>query len=187
MKIATHNSATGEKSNGFLSCLVSPFAKCQNKTIKEQYISGCRMFDIRLKHSDNFWRCAHGLWTSKKPASLIFSEINDFEEKCYVMITYEGKLDANNKDSFLSYVSYIKSNYNNINYGPVCAKYADNNTTVDWITLEEAEHWEDNEQAFLPLDGKHWQTYFPFPKFWKFFYFRSVIFNNNKFKFVDFL
>ena len=46
-KIATHDSATGEKGRGFLSFLVTPFAKTQSKTIKEQYDAGCRSFDIR--------------------------------------------------------------------------------------------------------------------------------------------
>ena len=41
-KIATHNSSTGEKGKGFLSFLVTPFAKTQSKTIKEQYDAGCR-------------------------------------------------------------------------------------------------------------------------------------------------
>ena len=50
MKIATHDSATGERGQGFLSWLVTPFAKTQSKTIKEQYEAGCRMFDIRIKH-----------------------------------------------------------------------------------------------------------------------------------------
>ena len=48
-KIATHDSATGEKGRGFLSFLVTPFAKTQSKTIKEQYDAGCRSFDIRVK------------------------------------------------------------------------------------------------------------------------------------------
>jgi len=40
MKIATHDSATGEKGKGFLSFLVSPFAKTQSKSIQEQYDAG---------------------------------------------------------------------------------------------------------------------------------------------------
>lgn len=188
MKIATHNSATGESPNNILSTLISPFAKCQNKTIKEQYNAGCRMFDIRIKHYNGFWRCAHGLWTSKRLAYDILGDINKFQEKCYVMITYEGRLEnEDEKNSFMNYVSYIKSSFNNINYGPICAKYADRGTTVDWCTLENAENWAKNVQAFLPLDGKHWQTYFPFPRFWKLFYFNKVKFNDEIFKFVDFL
>ena len=49
VKIATHDSATGEKGKGFLSFLVSPFAKTQSKTIKEQYDAGCRSFDMCIE------------------------------------------------------------------------------------------------------------------------------------------
>ena len=49
MKIATHDSATGEKGKGLLSIIGTPFARTQSKTIKEQYDTGCRMFDIRVK------------------------------------------------------------------------------------------------------------------------------------------
>ena len=77
VKIATHNSATGEKGRGFLSFLVTPFAKTQSKTIKEQYDTGCRSFDIRVrKDKDGVFRCAHGLWMSKRSATEILSEVN---------------------------------------------------------------------------------------------------------------
>ena len=93
-KIATHDSATGEKGKGFLSFLVSPFAKTQSKTIKEQYDAGCRSFDIRVKKDkDGVYRCAHGLWTSKRYASDILRQINSFPEPCQVCGTYEGCID----------------------------------------------------------------------------------------------
>lgn len=92
-KIATHDSATGEKGKGFLSWLVTPFARTQRKNIKEQYEAGCRSFDIRVrKDKDGIFRCAHGLWMSKKSATEILSEVNyqqtkdllasDFKEEC---------------------------------------------------------------------------------------------------------
>ena len=92
-KIATHDSATGEKGRGFLSFLVTPFAKTQNKTIKEQYDAGCRSFDIRVREDEwGVYICAHGLWKSKKSATEILSEVNyqqtkdllasDFKEEC---------------------------------------------------------------------------------------------------------
>ena len=55
-KIATHDSATGEKSKGFLSWIGTPFARTQRKTLREQYEAGCRMFDIRVKLVDGEWR-----------------------------------------------------------------------------------------------------------------------------------
>ena len=31
------------------SWILTPFARCQGKTIKKQYEAGCRLFDIRVK------------------------------------------------------------------------------------------------------------------------------------------
>ena len=76
MKIATHDSATGERGQGFLSWLVTPFAKTQSKTIKEQYEAGCRMFDIRARYAAGAWRCAHGVWTSVRDVYSILHEIS---------------------------------------------------------------------------------------------------------------
>lgn len=65
MKIATHNSATGKKGKGILSWFVTPLARCQSKSLKEQYDAGCRWFDIRVKqgtkYNGQFYVC-HGAW-----------------------------------------------------------------------------------------------------------------------------
>ena len=90
--IATHNSATGEKPGSFWSWLLTPFARWQSKTIKQQYKAGCRMFDIRVKWVYDSWRCAHGAWYTKRSAASILNDINLFPEKCYVSVTYEGRL-----------------------------------------------------------------------------------------------
>lgn len=64
MKIATHNSATRKKGKGLLSWFATPFARCQSKSIKEQYDAGCRWFDIRVKqdtkYDGQFYVC-HGV------------------------------------------------------------------------------------------------------------------------------
>ena len=83
-KIATHDSATGEKGEGFLSWLLTPFAKTQSKTIKEQYDAGSRMFDLRVKLINFEIKCAHGLWHTKRTAYSILKEINNFKDRCYV-------------------------------------------------------------------------------------------------------
>lgn len=94
MKIATHNSATGEQGKGFLSWLVTPFSKCQRKTLIEQYDAGCRYFDIRVRYHYG-WVCAHGLWESKQDAWRLLANLDRHAyqrgEKCYISLTYEGR------------------------------------------------------------------------------------------------
>ena len=57
-KIATHDSATGERSKNWLNALGKVFAQTQTKTIKEQYEAGVRYFDLRV---DKDLVLCHGL------------------------------------------------------------------------------------------------------------------------------
>lgn len=189
LKIATHDSATGEKGYGFLSCIVTPFAKTQSKTIKEQYDKGCRLFDIRVKYRNHVLVCAHGLWTSEKWAYEIFSELNSFEERCFVSITYEGRVE--DIEEFIGWCDIIHEDCKNLTFGYVASKYGKDSDGIkvkyDILKWYDKENFPKNEQAFLPLDGRSWHTYLPIPWLWKKFYFNNVVFNTEVYKYVDFL
>lgn len=189
LKIATHDSATGEKSNWW-SWLFIPFAKTQSKTIKEQYEAGCRLFDIRIRKVFGKWKCAHGPWVTKKTAEDIFAELNSFQDRCSVSITYEGGYKDN--DLFIAFVQKIKSIYTHNKYGGVAVKYGKDSTGVkvkyDYI-LPADNDWCDATaiQGFLPLDGRSWHTYLPIPWLWKKIYHNKPEFNEKQYIFVDFL
>lgn len=187
-KIATHDSATGEKPKDLLSWLVIPFARTQNKTIKEQYESGCRSFDIRVKEHKDHWHCAHGLFKTKRTADDIIEELNSLGDTVQVCITYEGF--ATNNESFLNKVHEWKNKYTNIIYGSICVKYGDgsNLTKVNYSSLENAQKgYEGGNQGFLPLDGRSWHTYIPIPFLWDLIYKRPHTFNETTYTYVDFL
>ena len=191
VKIATHDSATGEKGKGFLSFLVSPFAKTQSKTIKEQYDAGCRSFDIRVR--EDVWgvyRCAHGLWMSKRNATEILSEINSFPEPCQACVTYEGCIDDSAYYGlFEYYCEWCKNAFFNIIWGKFCIKYNKKSTVkVSYdVVIPEDKNYSGGIQGFLPLDGRSWHTYIPIPWLWDRIYHRTHTFNSDKFTFVDFL
>lgn len=87
MKIATHDSATGEKSKNWLHTLGKIFAQTQTKTIREQYEAGCRYFDLRV---DKDLVLCHGLWKSKKTLRDILIEMREYvTEIVYVAVTIE--------------------------------------------------------------------------------------------------
>ena len=190
-KIATHDSATGEKGKGFLSFLVSPFAKTQSKSLQEQYDAGCRSFDIRVREDEwGVYRCAHGLWTSKRYASDILSEINRFPEPCQVCVTYEGCIDDSAYYGlFEHYCEWCKNAFFNITFGKFCIKYDKRNSVkVSYDEVIPADkNYEGGIQGFLPLDGRSWHTYLPIPWLWDRLYMRPHKFNKDKFTFVDFL
>lgn len=187
VKIATHDSATGEKPLWYCLPLL-PFAKTQSKTIKEQYEAGCRSFDIRLRYHFGMWRCTHGWYFTKRSALDILNEINEFHEKCQVCLTYEGF--NKNKEEFMHFVGIVKSTFTNIIYGDVSIKYG-KDTTVSRIRYEILEKAQDGYdggvQGFLPLDGRTWHTYIPIPWIWDRLYKRPHVFNENNFTYVDFL
>ena len=181
-KIGTHNSATGEKGKGFLSLLVSPFAKCQRKTIEEQYNSGCRLFDLRVKNCSGKLCFAHGLWKSDKNIFQVLEFLDDHE--CFVMLTYEGKLKTNEEvKSFSDAVNILKKAFCKIRWLEISVKYGDNNK---WQTIIKAEHSCPNQKNFIPLDGSSWHTFIPIPWLWNKLKKRKD-FNEDIFLLVDFL
>lgn len=187
-KIATHDSATGENGKGILSWLITPFARTQSKTIKEQYERGCRMFDLRVRKKFGEWRCAHGLWVSKRTAADILSEINNFPEQCYVALTYEGS-DSEIYE-FTEYFKYCEKLFTNIFWGGIGIKYGKGsnlfNVKFDYI-YPYPKGWPETKQGFLPLDGKTWHIILPIPWLWKKIYNNKPKFNEKTYLFVDFL
>lgn len=192
LKIATHDSASGEKPKNLLSWLVIPFARTQSKTIREQFVAGCTNFDIRVKEVGDEWYCAHGIFKTKRTAEDILNEISlcAIERNIYVhvSITYEGK--GTNNDKFLEKVHFWKSTYSNIYWGGIAVKYGDgsNLTKIKYTYLESAEPgYEGGVQGFLPLDGRTWHIYLPIPWLWDMIYKRPHVFNEKQYIYVDFL
>lgn len=187
IKIGTHDSVTGEKGGTFLSWLVAPFSITQSKTLKEQYDAGCRLFDIRVKLHRGEWKCAHGLWITKRNAYDIFNELNTFKG-AIVSITYEG--DADHQEEFISFVDMLQSTFKNINYWYTAIKYGKDSKGIltvkyDFINMGTAKV--SAKQGFLPLDGRSWHTYLPIPFLWKKIYHDKPKFNHKSYLIVDFL
>lgn len=188
--IGTHDSATGEKPTWW-SALLTPFARTQSKTIKQQFDAGCRLFDLRTKKVFGVWRGAHGWWYTKRSIADILSELNELSvgnNKLCVHLTFEGK--TKNSKEFIEAVKIWKEKYSNIIWGPISSKYGESSKGIivkyDVLIGGDPGSYS-GKQAFLPLDGKHWQTYIPIPWLWKQFYFKKVDFNEKYYQYVDFL
>lgn len=177
-KIGTHNSATGEKGKGWLSWLVTPFAKCQSKTIREQYNAGCRMFDIRVKWVDGCFRCAHGLWTSERFAYGILQELNNLG-KCIVILTYEGSLNGYQEKNFIESVMLMKAAFPNITWREISVKKG-------WRNIIPSETQEKNTKDFATIDKSIIFALCPIPWIWKKLG-KKHTFNEKTYSLVDFL
>lgn len=176
IKIATHNSGTGEKGNGWLSFFSSLFSKCQSKTIVEQYFSGVRLFDFRVRKHKGRWVFAHGLWTSKDSIFRALYDLDRISKDSYILVTYEGKADSN----FLETVEDWFRIYNNLNLVEVAVK------KPKWTVLKSEERVS-FQQYFKVLDGRSWHTLIPIPWLWKKIYHNKPEFNKQIFKMVDFI
>jgi hypothetical protein len=186
IKIGTHDSVTGEKGGTFLSWLVAPFSITQSKTLKEQYDAGCRLFDIRVKLHRGKWKCAHGLWVTKRTAIDIFDELNKMPG-IMVSVTLEGGMD--DVEKFRKFMKQVKKHFTSIAWWYTAVKYGKDSTgiKVKYTIIDKGEVRPSTKQGFLPLDGSTWHTYLPIPYLWKKLYNDEPKFNEKDYLIVDFL
>lgn len=193
--ISTHNSATGNKGYGILSKLLTPFAKCQSKTLTEQYKAGCRYFDIRVVKDKRGFVTAHGLWRGVALPNALAEIRNACEkgkEPAYLSVTWEGDTTDWSDVKVRSFVSFVR------NY--VRCQNCDN-AEQDWLLLTTVNAkkphgttlWINDKieqptvvQKFYGLYWFNWRVLFPVPAFWAWRY-GKVNFNAEYYTQVDFL
>lgn len=173
-KIATHNSLTGERPDGLLSRLGTPFARCQNKTIRQQYQAGCRLFDLRIKKHRGRWVGAHGLWHTRRSAASLIAEIAGFGD-AYAILTYEGSKDDKHYAEFLSFIEQVKQLHVHWVYFAV--------KKPTWEVIEQPDTTTALRQGFLPLTD--WHAILPIPYLWR--NTNRLPFDDETFTLVDFL
>ena len=188
VKIATHDSGTGEKSKNFLHRLFEPFAKTQTKTIEEQFNSGARYFDLRV---DKDFDICHGLWKAEKN---LFEILSDLEYLACVKKTkmyYTLTVERNFKDieSFINQLVNIISHYPNIECICINRKKPKWTTVHSFLKISLKPYYVSvpTPQEYLTFSFKNWQRYIPIPKVLNKLYKRKYKFNENYFVMVDFL
>ena len=162
----SHNSATFGKSYKWYHKLFVPFARCQNKSLKQQWDKGVRFYDLRVTFIDNSWHVAHGLWTGGNTLECILQELIGYSNKsrqtCYVSITLEkGKCD-----DFLVVINNMIDQLNKTDEGKI-EPLEIAIKLPQWTTL----YFNDKFkliQDFIVIKG--WKCIIPIPYFWNLFY-----------------
>lgn len=156
LRLGTHNSATGERSAGWFDRLLLPFARCQSKSILQQWLEGVRYFDIRYKWSDKkgCYVCAHGLWTSDRTLADILRDIDSLG-KCYVMLTCERGAPLPR-----TAIRHILDNHVNICFTTF------NRKKPRW-KCDYCNQPMKHINGYKVLDGSSWHTLIPIPRLWK--------------------
>ncbi len=159
----THDSMTGEKGKGFLSWIVTPFARTQSVGLREQYDRGARFFDLRARLcSDGVWRGAHGLWTSRMSIEEAIDVLEEIGERVWVEITLERGNE--NEAAFVAMVVQLRERCRNVVIRSANVKLPQWRTLLRW----------DSEGCSFPLRNAHitlggatWHIAIPIPWLWK--------------------
>ena len=193
--IATHNSATSKGGVGLLSWLATPFARCQSKSLKEQYEAGCRYFDLRVRqderHNGSFYVC-HGVWRTSVLTEVLLELAAAVAAGDHVLIdlTWEGDVSEWSDARKKAFVNSMHAAVDGINthYGE---------TKPLWLmsvqgkkphatTLWRSENCPAMTQSFHGLYWFTWRLLIPIPWFWRKVYGQAE-FNEVTYTQVDFL
>lgn len=188
MKIATHDSATGERSRNIFCSSTKIFAKTQDKTIKQQYEAGARYFDLRV---DKYLVLCHGLWKSNKDLLTLLDEMKKYvTDEVYVAVTVERKYDDATIERL---VKAIRQAVNLRGGGKVKLVYIAKKKP-DWECLEVYRKIKviaaylsvPTPTQYLTCEIKDWRRYIPIPAYLKTIT-PEVVFRDDAFVMVDFL
>ena len=162
---------------GLLSWLGMPFARCQTKTLREQYDASARMFDLRVKLVNDDWLLAHGLWVSHRTLLGALIEINGFPEVCRVLLTYEGSETDAAFRRFCEMTDGIESGFLTTRFVYIAVK------KPKWKIVRMIDKRDCPVQGFTLING--WRKLLPVPWLWQRFRKQNV--SANKWVLVDFL
>lgn len=172
LKIATHNSVTGEKGSTMWDVLLTPFARCQSKTLEEQYSVGVRYFDIRYKWSEKrgCYVCGHGLWTSSKTLREVLTWLDE-QGDCYAMVSCEKGAPLSKQA-----IQNMINKYRNLAFTTFNRKKP--RWQCYYMNLPIA-----YKIGYRVLDWSSWHTLLPIPWLWR----KEVPSTCEVFTFVDFV
>lgn len=113
MFLGSHNSMSYLKPKWFWFMPFRFIARCQDKTIEEQYKAGARLFDLRIAFDNNgtpFF--AHGaIAFAKSSVYDVLKWLDSCDDKVYVRILNERN---KNFGKFVQFCSYVQAEFKNI-------------------------------------------------------------------------
>lgn len=117
MKKGSHNSLTYLPLENWWMYPFNWIAKCQSKSYIEQYESGIRDFDLRVRFKDNSPIVCHGLMEYKGGEQIIrdFLDYLNSRGDCKVRLILEvDKAEIRQDQQFIDYVKFLIEYYKNI-------------------------------------------------------------------------
>lgn len=129
--LGSHNSLTYLPCRKWWMYLINWAAKCQSKTLNEQFHNGAKYFDFRVRFKDGKPVIAHGLIEYKGNIDYMVANLNYFaeyfRETIYLRFVLEyNKIPedfASQIASLVDLVRYYRGKYPNITYTYIMSKW----------------------------------------------------------------
>lgn len=121
MKLASHNSLSGTGLKNWWLYPFYLFGLCQIKSVKKQFESGVRLFDIRINSRlDNILESAQGIFRFSGDIEKTLKYLESTGEEIWVRILLEQNYEKSNQDErdriFQSHCEYLEGKYKGINF-----------------------------------------------------------------------
>ena len=159
MKLASHDSMTYSKPKKWYMYPFQFFARCQSKTIEEQYEDyGIRYFDLRIKFDEmGCPEFAHGLMTYKEDVHRILHYLNDKGEEVQIRLLLEThKEDDLQELYFVCFCETCQKNFDNLKFHCGRRKF-------DWKQLYDFKNPEPSlDQKVSSMTWKIWDDWCPY-------------------------
>lgn len=152
MIIGSHNTMTYLTPSKWWMKPLARFAKCQDKSLKEQIQSGVKCFDIRIRF-DKYGKAylCHGLITYRANVWEVLTTISSSLEEGYIRLGFEGKPDPIDLDMFLKFSRAAIEQFPNIKFS-ICIK------KPEWTILQDNFHTLFIELQTVPTWKNIWKT-----------------------------
>lgn len=178
--IGTHNSMTYLRPTHWYEYLIIPFARCQRKTLEQQFWAGARCFDLRIRFTyDGRPYFAHGLYTMRDPDKLnkyskspqhalyMLSMLSVRSgEKVYVRLILEDPDQRiHNEVFFRNFCKMVQDEDSEFSY----LVYFGGNRKGDWKQIVEFDYKPDLMQYVSSMadDARWYEKFLPFAYAWR--------------------
>lgn len=117
MKLGTHNSMSYLPPKKWWMYPFRFIAKCQNKSIEEQYKLGARMFDIRISFDGLIPEFRHGYMSFKGNVEEVFNYLNSLNTNIFIRLLLEIDKPNNAQENlFISKCVKWETEYCNLKF-----------------------------------------------------------------------
>lgn len=157
MKLASHDSMTYLKPKKWYMYPFQFTARCQSKSIEEQYEKyGIRYFDLRIKFDGIVPEFAHGAMVYKGNVNKVLQYLNSHNEEIQVRLLLEiSKADKNQENKFKSFCEFCEHEYKNL-------KFHNGRRKFDWKVVYDFKNPEPSlDQKVSSMTGGIWDDWCP--------------------------